>query len=131
VFKLSDTEAKAYSDLRSSKDPKVLKGLEPQSVARLYIQTLIDFDPETQYTLYDTESGIDGWSLQEHLEITRKEGRMSRDVIYNVFVPYSSGEVKINGDEAVIVYGTGSDLHIFKLRKTSENIWKVSFLPIQ
>ena len=76
----------------------MLKGLEPQSVARLNIQTLIDFDPETQYTFYDTESGIDGWSLEEHLEITRKEGRMSRDVIENVFVPYSSGEVKINGD---------------------------------
>jgi len=52
----------------------VLKGLEPQSVASLNIQTLIDFDAETQYLLYDTESGIDGWSL----EISGKDGRMSQ-----------------------------------------------------
>jgi hypothetical protein len=139
TFGLTAEEQSAYEAIRADKDDSHLEGLEPVSVAKLYIQALLDEDYETEYALYDTSnvSEVAGWTLEEHLEIPEGD-RPTSDEVYEVLVPLVDGEfIEVEDSAGYINYkvkfhDTGEEVDMgFQLRKVSGNVWKVSFLPIQ
>lgn len=138
TFELTAEEQAAYDSLSADRDERHLKGLEPVSVAKLYIQAALDEDYETQYALYYTENlGAEGWTLEEYLALPESD-RSTRDDVYEVLAPLVHGEFIQSDNSAgylrykVKFHDTGEEVDMgFQMKKDPDNVWKVSFLPLQ
>lgn len=139
VFDLTDEERKAYELIKKDKNDEHLSGLSAISVAKLYIQSNLDKDFETEYSLYYTDDVKDGvgWTLEEHLKIPENDRGM-KEQIYENLVPLINGEFELRDDSyGLIRYQRTSkesneDLEMgFLMKRTDQGIWKVCFMPIQ
>lgn len=139
TFELTPEEQAAYDAISADKDDSHLEGLEPISVAKLYIQSLLDEDYETEYALYYTSKVADGegWTLEDHLAIP-EDDRPTSDDIYEVLVPLVDGEFVQPGNFAghirydVTFHDTGEEMEMgFQMKRDLNSVWKVSFLPLQ
>ena len=59
TLKLSPEEEKQYANLKKDLDSKHLQGLEPLSIAKIYVQAILDNAYDVEYALYtDMEQEI-------------------------------------------------------------------------
>ena len=140
TFMLSSEEQMVFDLFKVSKDDTLLIDLEPISIAKLYIEALLNKDYETQYALYYTEDlgeGGMGWTLEEYLKIPEKD-RGTEDFIYKSLTPLANGEfIQTEEDFGYIKYerveeGSSEAINMgFQMKRGENNIWKVCFMPIQ
>lgn len=140
TFMLSPEEQMVFDLFKVSKDDTLLIDLEPISIAKLYIEALLNKDYETQYALYYTEDlgeGGMGWTLEEYLKIPEKD-RGTEDFIYKSLTPLANGEfIQTEEDFGYIKYerveeGSSEAINMgFQMKRGENNIWKVCFMPIQ
>lgn len=140
TFMLSSEEQLVFDQFKVSKDDTLLIDLEPISIAKLYIEALLNKDYETQYALYYTEDlgeGGMGWTLEEYLKIPEKD-RGTEDFIYKSLTPLANGEfIQTEEDFGYIKYerveeGSSEAINMgFQMKRGENNIWKVCFMPIQ
>ena len=140
TFMLSSEEQMVFDLFKVSKDDTLLIDLEPISIAKLYIEALLNKDYETEYALYYTEDlgeGGMGWTLEEYLKIPEKD-RGTEDFIYKSLTPLANGEfIQTEEDFGYIKYerveeGSSEAINMgFQMKRGENNIWKVCFMPIQ
>ena len=137
TFMLSSEEQLVFDLFKVSKDDTLLMDLEPISIAKFYIEALLNKDYETQYALYYTEDlgeGGMGWTLEEYLKIPEKD-RGTEDFIYKSLTPLANGEfIQTEEDFGYIKYerveeGSSEAINMgFQMKKGENNIWKVCFM---
>jgi|LGOV01.1.fsa_nt_gb hypothetical protein len=135
---LSTYESLKFEEFRLNYDDKVLIGLEPISICKMYLYASLIKDYETVYELYTTNEGGFFWSKEEGMNIPIKD-RMSDfsivEDVYNLKVIVNEDNKEYatiiwyseNGynDENIGAYNNG-----FNLQKDGD-VWKVSFVPMQ
>lgn len=135
-FNLNELEQSIY-DQRYNFDESMLLNVDPISIAKLYAYAMFHGDYDFVYDLYTQREGYVSWSKEED-KLIPKEDRGTREQLANTFNNIENGEFyQQNEDEGYIEFETGFELEPgiksgFMLIKNSENdIWKVSFMPIQ
>ena len=141
LLDLNDYEAEKLGDFKSSYDDKVLLGLEPISICKMYLYSAYTGDYETQYELYTTKEGWVLCSKEEYENIPEEHRMQTEDFkvfndIYNLNVEIKNQHY---GEVAVITWSSqngyydeveGAWVYFFNLMKDND-IWKVSFIPMQ
>ncbi|WP_339254384.1 hypothetical protein NSQ43_07445 [Sporosarcina sp. FSL W8-0480] len=134
VTGLYDFEQKVYDRFKINRDEKELRGLDPISIAKMYVYASYHQDFETEYALYTDREGHIQWSKEEDEEIPlahrgtpEQTLQTFRNIEKGSFVQTSEYEGYIefypNGDQ-----GEKSG---FSMIKDEDGIWQVAFLPIQ
>jgi hypothetical protein len=141
LLDLNDYEAEKLGDFKSSYDDKVLLGLEPISICKMYLYSAYTGDYETQYELYTTKEGWVLCSKEEYENIPEEHRMQTEDFkvfndIYNLNVEIKNQHY---GEVAVITWSSqngyydeveGAWVYFFNLMKDN-GIWKVGFIPMQ
>jgi hypothetical protein len=141
LLDLNDYEAEKLGDFKSSYDDKVLLGLEPISICKMYLYSAYTGDYETQYELYTTKEGWVLCSKEEYENIPEEHRMQTEDFkvfndIYNLNVELKNQHY---GEVAVITWSSqngyydeveGAWVYFFNLMKDN-GIWKVGFIPMQ
>jgi pimeloyl-ACP methyl ester carboxylesterase len=134
---LTESEQQIYDELLQKLDKQKLVGLEPLSVAKLYVQASYDLQYDLQYFLYTTREGHVQWTKGEHNQDLQKQDtssvanelekskRLFQNIEKGTFVPTSDyeGYIKYEKD--------GDDNAGFQMVQDEDGIWKVAFMPTQ
>lgn len=130
-FELTEEENAAYRIFKINHDSKALKNLSPLSIAKLYVQSDLDNDPETQYAFYTTRTDYIRWTKEEHLLFAKKDNT-SKDVILESLGGIQNGTFHKTSDfEGYISFENKHGSQGFQMLMDPDGIWKVSFMPIQ
>lgn len=131
---LFDFEQKVYERFKLNHDEKELTGLDPISIAKLYVYASYHQDFETAYALYTDREDHILWTKEEDEEIPLSD-RGSPEEILQTFKNIEKGSfVQTGDDEGYIEFYPYKDLDVksgFKMIKNEDGIWQVAFLPIQ
>ena len=130
---LSSEEWTSYSAFRQSKNNSDLASLEPISIARLYLLADMEGDEELTYAFYTDEADYIAWGLEEQKDSSPFDQR-SIEKTTKLFRELSKGEfVQTSANEGYIFFiQEGAEAPAgFQLRKNSDGIWQVSFMPMQ
>ena len=131
LFELSTKEEEAYSNFQKDLNLKHLIGLEPISIAKLYVKAGFDKKYDVQYTLYTDREGYVQWSKEEDKKIPESD-RGSVEQHIKQFKNIDKGTfIQTSDYEGYIKYHSGEGTNGFKMIKNADGIWQVSFLPIQ
>jgi hypothetical protein len=131
-LELNDQERTAYEQFKSEHNPEALRGLEPISVAKIYIQANADGDQESSYALYTTREDRIMWSLEEDKKYWEEEGTRDAETYKKPFFGLGSGTFHQTSDyEGYISFPNQNGEMGFQMLKDENGIWKVSFMPIQ
>lgn len=131
LFELSTKEEEAYSNFQKDLNLKHLSGLEPISIAKLYVKAGFDKKYDVQYTLYTDREGYVQWSKEEDKKIPESD-RGSVEQNIKQFENIEKGTfIQTSDYEGYIKYNSGEGTNGFKMIKNEDGIWQVSFLPIQ
>ena len=131
LFELSDEEKNAYNDFQKDLNLEHLRRLEPISIAKLYVKTIVDKKYDVQYALYtDREEHIQ-WSKEDDEKIPISD-RASSEQAVKQFKNIDKGEfIQTNDFEGYIEYDSGGGKSGFKMIKNEDGVWQVAFLPIR
>lgn len=136
---LSQEELDVYNRFKSNYDEEDLRGLEPLSVMKLYIRSIMEKDYETEWELFIKEEKYLGWDKEHHMSMYNRD--IDRD--YSVFenavnIRYGYDEdgryVSISFEDKYLQEYDNSGYPFrfsFGLAKNKDEIWKVVFLPMQ
>ena len=141
LLDLNDYETEKINEFKIKYDDKVLLGLEPLSICKMYLYSAYTGDYETQYELYTTKEGWVLCSKEEYENIPEEHRMQTEDFkvfndIYNLNVELKNQHY---GEVAVITWSSqngyydeveGAWVYFFNLMKDND-IWKVSFIPMQ
>ncbi|MBD8069103.1 RNA polymerase subunit sigma [Bacillus sp. PS06] len=127
TFELSDIEKEAYHLFQTDLDLKHLDGLEPISIAKLYVQAGFDKKYDVEYALYTDREGYVQWSKEDHEEIPEAH-RASEEHYINLFNTIDKGTFILTSEHTGYIK---NDLNGFSMVKNEDGIWQVSFMPIQ
>lgn len=134
LFELSSLEEQAYSNFQKDLDLGHLSGLEPISVAKLYIYAGYNRDTEVEYALYTDRENHIGWTKEEDENIPDSQ-RYTEEQILNQFKNFEKGTfVKTSDYEGHIEFGSSKDSEVkssFQMIQNEDGIWQVAFMPIQ
>ncbi|KMY46249.1 hypothetical protein AC622_00040 [Bacillus sp. FJAT-27916] len=131
LFELSNEEEKVYTDFQKDLNLEHLRRLEPISIGKLYVQTILDKKIDAQYALYTDRKEYIQWSKEEDEKIPVTDRGTSEQVIKQ-FKNIDKGEfIQTNDYEGYIEYDSGKGKSGFKMIKNEDGIWQVAFLPIQ
>ena len=131
VVEFSPDEEERYTSFAKDLNLEHLKGLEPKSVAKMYVQAILDKEYNVQYALYtDREESVQ-WSKEEDqsfLESHRGTIEQTRKTYNHI----GNGEfIQTSDYEGYIKYDSGEGISGFKMMKNEDGIWQVAFMPIQ
>ncbi|MGO0062982.1 RNA polymerase subunit sigma [Brevibacillus fluminis] len=131
---LSAKEQEAYASFQKNLDDTQLIGLEPLSIAKLYVQARLDQKHDVVYALYTGKNGYVQWTKEEDEKIPDSD-RGSTEQIRKNFHNIESGKfIQTSDFEGYIEYQPGEDAATksgFKMIKDDDGIWKVAFQPLQ
>ncbi|MFJ5761227.1 RNA polymerase subunit sigma [Neobacillus sp. NPDC093182] len=131
LFELSAKEEEVYSKFQKDLNLKHLSGLEPISIAKLYVKAGFDKKYEVQYALYTDREEYVQWSKDEDKKIPESD-KGSNGQNKERFKNIDKGTfVQTNDYEGYIEYDIGEGTIGFQMIKNEDGIWQVSFLPIQ
>ncbi|MGG0821260.1 alpha/beta hydrolase [Paenibacillus turicensis] len=134
---LTESEQQVYDELLQKLDKQKLIGLEPLSVAKLYVQASFDQQHDLQYFLYTTREGHVQWTKEEHEQDLQKQDKSSlANELENskrLFKNIEKGSFVSTSDyEGYIKYEKDGDKDAgFQMVQDEDGIWKVAFMPIQ
>jgi len=131
-FELEQDEKKIYEQLKDRFDESVLLNVDPISIAKLYIYSNYHNEYDVAYTLYTQREGHVAWSNEDNQMIPERDRGSKEQMIAN-FRNIENGEFYKQSDhEGYIEYEieTGKKSY-FQMIKDENNIWKVSFMPLQ
>jgi hypothetical protein len=133
-FMLSPAEQAVYNNFQKDLNKQQLKGLEPISVAKLYVQARLDNKNDVVYALYTDKNGYVQWTKEEDDKIPNSD-RGTREQILKSFNNIEKGKLVQTSDfEGYIEYQSSEDAKSktgFKIIRNDDGIWNVSFKPIQ
>lgn len=135
-FKLSAIEQEVYNNFQKDLNEQHLKGLEPISIAKLFIQAQLDDNYEVVYALYTDKDVL--WTKEED-EKTPDSDRATNEQTLETYNNIETGKFIQTGDfEGYIEYRSDRDaednaenMSGFRMIKDDDGIWNVSFMPIQ
>ncbi|MDN4608243.1 hypothetical protein [Sporosarcina highlanderae] len=131
---LFDFEQKVYDRFKLNRDEKELRGLDPISIAKLYVYASYHQDFETVYGLYTDREDHILWSKEEDEEIPLAH-RGTPEQILQTFKNIEKGSFVQTGEyEGYIEFypnGDHEEKSGFSMIKNEDGIWQVAFLPIQ
>lgn len=134
---LTAKEQLAYEEFKASHDTAALAGLEPLSVAKLYIHAGYEQDYDTEYALYTDRKEYIMWSLEEHRAFPETD-RITEENIRKTFAHIAEGEFVQTSDHQGYIrfypngdHGNPEDLAGFQLVQNEDGVWQVGFNPIQ
>ncbi len=131
LFELSNDEEKVYSDFQKDLNIEHLRGLEPISIAKLYVKTIIDKKFDVQYALYTDREEYIQWSKEDDKKIPESD-RASIEQVIKQFKNIEKGVfIQTNDYKGYIEYKPGVGNNGFQMIKNEDGIWQVAFLPIQ
>lgn len=133
LIELSGKEEEVYSKFQKDLSIKNLSGLEPISIAKLYIRAGFEKKYDVQYALYTDRVGYVQWSKEEDEKIPESD-RGSNEQFIKQYKNIEKGTfVKTSDFEGYIKYdsGEGTGTNGFQMIKNEDGVWQVSFLPIQ
>lgn len=131
TLKLSPEEEKQYANLKKDLDSKHLQGLEPLSIAKIYVQAILDNAYDVEYALYTDREDAVQWSKEEHDAIPEAD-RGTLEENEKIFQNISNGEfIQVDENAGYIQYDTGHETKAFQLLKNDDGIWQVAFMPLQ
>ena len=135
---LTESEQQIYNDLLQKLDKQKLNGLEPMSVAKLYVQAGYDQQDDLQYFLYTTREEHVQWTKEEHDQFSKKDEKLydAKTQLENakrVFQNIEQGIfIETSDYEGYIKYEKDGDKDAgFQMVQDEDGIWKVAFMPIQ
>lgn len=133
-FKLSDREQEVYNNFQKDLNEQRLNGLEPISIAKLYVQAILDNKNDVVYALYTDKKGHVQWTKEEDEKIPNSD-RGTREQTFKTFNNIEKGKfVQTSDFEGYIEYQSRADAESksgFHMIKDDDGIWNVSFQPIQ
>ncbi|MCM3745122.1 hypothetical protein M3193_13360 [Sporosarcina luteola] len=131
---LFDFEQKVYDRFTLNRDEKELRGLDPISIAKLYVYASFHQDFETEYALYTDREDHILWTKEEDEKIPLSD-RGTPEQILQTFRNIEKGTfVKTSEYEGYIEFypnGDSDDKSGFSMIKNEDGIWQVAFLPVQ
>lgn len=128
----TNSEIAIYKAFKENYDSNVLIDLEPVTIARLYMYTLLLDDKETQYHLLTTRPEFKGWSLDEHLSPSYTSAPADPEYIIELAKKINEGQFIATGPgQGYIHYGEGIDMIGFNLIQGENGAWQVAFMPMQ
>ena len=131
LYELSDEEKNAYNNFQLDFNLEHLRKLEPISIAKLYVRTIVDKKYDVQYALYTDREEYIQWSKEDDEKIPLSD-RASSEQVVKQFKNLDKGEfIQTNDIEGYIKYDSGEGKRGFKMIKNEDGIWQVAFLPIQ
>lgn len=131
-FKLTEEEKRVYQDYVKNPDTELLRPLNQISIAKIYVQSHIDKNYETLYSLYTTRGDHEKISKEEILNALKSENSTQEQVL-EIFSGIQQGEFIQQDDISGYIKYTSPDGNekYFSMLKEVNGIWKVSFTPIQ
>jgi bisphosphoglycerate-independent phosphoglycerate mutase (AlkP superfamily) len=130
-FELSAKEEEVYFNFQNDINLKHLSGLEPKSIAKLYVKAGFDKKYDVQYALYTDREGYVQWSKEEDKKIPESD-RGSDEQNIKRFKNIDKGTfVQTSEYEGYIEFDSGEGTNGFQMIKNEDGVWQVSFLPIQ
>ncbi|TDF92817.1 RNA polymerase subunit sigma [Paenibacillus piri] len=133
-FKLSAKEQEVYNNFQKDLKKHHLSGLEPISIAKLYVQASLDSKNDVVYALFTDKKGHVQWTKEEDEKVPNSD-RGTSEQILKTFNNIEKGKfIQTSDFEGYIEYQTSEDEKHksgFKMIRDDDGIWKVSFLPIQ
>ncbi|WP_260631666.1 RNA polymerase subunit sigma [Neobacillus niacini] len=131
LFELTAKEEEVYSDFQKDFNLKHLNGLEPISIAKLYVKAVFDKKYDVQYALYTDREGYVQWSKEEDERIPESD-RGSDEQNIKKFNNIDKGTfIKTSDYEGYIEYDGGEGSSGFQMIKNEDGLWQVSYMPIQ
>jgi hypothetical protein len=130
-FTLTEAEQKAYESIKRDLDEKHLQGLSPVSIAKIYVQAVLDKEYDVQYALYTDRPDYVLWSKEEDEQIPESD-RGTKEQLLQTFSGIEKGEfIQTSDHEGYIKYMNESGEMGFQMVKDEDGIWNVSFTSIQ
>lgn len=133
-FKLSAKEQEVYNNFQKDLHEQQLNGLEPISIAKLYVQARLDNKYDVVYALYTDKKGYVQWTKEDDEKIPNSD-RGTREQILKTFKNIEKGKfVQTSDFQGYIEYRSSEDANSkssFQMIKDDDGIWNVSFQPIQ
>ena len=127
-----DSEIAAYKAFKENYDSSVLIGLEPVTIARLYMYTWLLGDRETQYHLLTTRPEHKQWSIEEHLSPYFHGIPTDPEYIIDLAQKFNAGQfIETSPGEGYIQHGEGTEMIGFSLIQGENGVWQVAFMPMQ
>ncbi|MGX6443544.1 RNA polymerase subunit sigma [Neobacillus sp. K501] len=131
LFDLSAKEEEVYSYFQKDLNLKHLSGLEPKSIAKLYVKAGFDKKYDVQYALYTDREGYVHWSKEEDEKIPESD-RGSEELNIKKFNNIDKGTfIKTSDYEGYIEYDLAEGTNSFQMIKNEDGVWQVSFMPLQ
>ncbi|MEN2767080.1 hypothetical protein [Ornithinibacillus xuwenensis] len=120
-----------YEDYKASLDDKLLSGLNPIDVFKIYQHATYKGDLEVEYALYYKQENHYYPDKETFLAEASYSENNAAEFYQSMLEVKSFEEFYLNEEEVLIRY-TLDNLISFRLYKdSSSNVWKVSYLPIQ
>ena len=130
-FELSTKEENVYMDFQKDLNIEHLRGLDPISVAKLYVKAGLDKKFDVQYALYTDRKDYVQWTKEDDEKIPESH-RGTVEQAIKQFKNIDTGKfIQRNDYEGYIEYNSGEGKNGFQMIKNEDGIWQVAFLPIQ
>lgn len=131
LFELTTEEREIYTKFQKDLNIEHISGLDPVSVAKLYVQAGVDKNYDVEYALYTDREEYVQWSKEEDQNIPESD-RGSKELHIKQFRNIDKGTfIQTSDYEGYIEYDTGEGKKGFNMIKNADGTWQVSFLPIQ
>jgi hypothetical protein len=131
TIELSDALLTIYEEYRNTLDDKVLQGLAPFDVFKLYYYADLQGDLEVTYALYFKKENHFVPDKETFMADATQSNRQA-DEIYNEMLDiHTFDEIYLTESEVLIRFTTDHDIGFRLLKDKELNVWKVSWLPIQ
>ncbi|MEH7885665.1 hypothetical protein V7654_15300 [Bacillus sp. JJ1609] len=131
AFQLTEAEKTAYNWFKLDHDFDSLKKLSPISIAKLYVQSGIDGDAETEYALYTTRPEYVMWSKEEHIKFSDSDRTTAAQKLSALGGIQDGKFVETSDFEGYISFENANGSQGFRMIKDPDGIWKVAFMAIQ
>ncbi|MGE7625257.1 S26 family signal peptidase [Viridibacillus sp. NPDC096237] len=140
-FTLNKKEEEIYKAFKVDFNQKHLKGLQPISIAKMYVWARIDNLPKLEYSFYTDRKGHIQWTLKEHIKdaktvqpkLTRTERKLYETYSFNNI---EKGKWHLHKDDdsgyiSFPTYVNPNEETGFQMIRNKDGIWQVAFMPIQ
>ncbi|MFY3790148.1 hypothetical protein ACOQFO_00240 [Ureibacillus sp. MALMAid1270] len=127
LFDLKSEEGKGYGEFQQDLNPMHLYGLDPVSIAKLYVLAGYEKKYDVQYALYTNREEYIMWSAEDDQKIPEKD-RGSVEIFKNI----DKGTfIQTSDYTGYIEFYVGEELLGFQMIKNEDGIWQVAFMPLQ
>ncbi|MGG3563243.1 DL-endopeptidase inhibitor IseA family protein [Neobacillus rhizosphaerae] len=131
TFQLNDEQMIVYKAFSKDLNETHLKGLNPISVAMLYVQAEWEGRYDIGYALYTDREGYVNWTKEYDKNIPSSD-RMSRKQIPIAYAGLAEGKFIQTGDfTGYIEFTNSGSKHGFQMIQDEDGIWNVAFMPMQ